>query len=316
MGGKRKSKPATLAYQSKALPEQCAFQSAYYSEKGPPLIKNPRRKVAISVRGQRDVARLNKAFSKFYRMAEGDIGCNRNDSHYDLHRSNVYWDQTVRLRANYHEFLANSVTILDVGCGTGKHLRKIARSPSTIQELEAGARQMRMLGVDFNIEALMAAAAKKKILFEHHPKLAGNLQMDLLLLDLIDLDKLDLSRTCIGEEKVDIVIASDIFRWIRTVERLDLFHAIRRKLKENGYLISMEFTNPPLPSGIHLSHKLAMQLGTFSFLEPMKLGEMYAMAEVAGFGRVLTSKFSTYDEEHDPFPPLVSIILQTNSKIR
>lgn len=288
------------------------FRSAYNSDRGPRLVQEPRRKTATNVRNQREVSRLNRAFSRFFRYAGVDRLNKRHDTYYDLHRNLVYNDQSCRLYYDYPhmdlDFLASSTTVLDVGCGTGKLIRRIVRTPSMMQDLESGARKMRILGIDVNPDALRAAAAKRDILFDHHPRLEGNLEMELLLLDVMDLDRLNLAKTCIGEERVDFQLASDIFRWLREPERPDLLHALRRKLKKTGYLMSFELTDPYLPTWEHLPQNLASCFQTFSNLYPMRLGELYEMAEEAGFVRVPKSKLNKYDDEGSRFPPMVSII--------
>lgn len=299
-----------------ALSDRGGFRSAYNSDNGPRMFPEPRRKAATNVRNQREVSRLNRAFSRFFRYAGKDTGKDsvnkRHDTYYDLHRNSVYNDQTCRLYGDYPHmdlnFLAKSATILDVGCGTGKLIRRIARTPSIMQDLESGNRKMRILGIDINPDALGAAAAKRDILFGHHPGLEGNLEMELLLLDLMDLDRLILSKTCIGEERADFVLASDIFRWLRDPERPDLLHALRRKLKKTGHLMSFEFTDPYLPTWEHLSQSLANCFEMFSNLYPMRLGELYGMAEEAGFVRVPDSKLNKHNDEESRFPPMVSIL--------
>jgi len=312
MGVNRTLKRPDQTPPPETIPGHGGFRSAYNSDKGPRLVHEPRRRAATNVRNQREASRLNRAFSRFFRYAGVDRVNKRHDTYYDLHRNSVYNDQTCRVYFDYPSmgmnFLANRATILDVGCGTGKLIRRIVRTPSVMQDLESGARKMRILGIDINSDALRAAAAKRDILFDHHPGLKGNLEMELLLLDFMDLDRLSLSKTCIAEEKVDLELASDVFRWIRKSERPDLLHALRRKLKRTGYLMSFEFTDPYLPTWEHLSQNLANCFEMFSNLYPMRLGELYGMAEEAGFARVPDSKLNKHDDEGSRFPPMVSII--------
>ena len=170
---------------------------------------------------------------------------------------------------------------------------------------------MRMLGIDFNGAALSVAALKRDILCEHHPELSGNLNMEFLMMDLIDLSLLDLSRTNIGEEKVDMVLASDIFRWTLRNERLDLLRALRAKIKETGHLISMEFAFPHLPPGEYLSAELSYKLLKFPTFEPMPtIMEFFKLVEEAGFSISDKTIDTTYVSTQEQFPPLVSALFR------
>jgi SAM-dependent methyltransferase len=197
-----------------------------------------------------------------------------------------------------------------VGCGTGKLLRKIIRTNATMQALENGPREMRILGVDSNSEALRAAAAKRNLLFNHHGKLPPSLRMEFMLLDLRDLQALDLSNTCIEKSRVDLVLASDIFRWLPESERAGVLGAIRTKVASGGHLISFEFTEPPLPITEDLPKNLALRLATFGFLEPFHIGRFYQQLEDSGFERIPETKRNGHDEEHDRFPQLVSCVFR------
>jgi SAM-dependent methyltransferase len=215
---------------------------------------------------------------------------------------------------------------MDVGCGTGKLLRRYVRK-IRLSDLEEGKARMRMLGIDLNEDALIAAIAKRKILMDRHPLLwtekrdddtwfelsDPNLIMDLIQMDLIDLDELDLSRTCIGERRVDAILASDVFRYIIKTnelrnEVLELLRAIRQKLKSTGYFVSMEFSSFSLPIGEYLQEDLKTEFSRYGRQTTMLLGWLYALAEEAGLGRIDYSKKDLHDTEDDKFPSLVSLV--------
>jgi SAM-dependent methyltransferase len=287
------------------------FRNAYVSEADSrPLIDVwKKRKIARPDRTQRRVHALHHTFTKFFTIAEQRSSGNRYNTRYDLHRDPIYELQTARLRGIYSEYIRNCRLVLDMGCGTGKLDRRIVRTPSIIEALEAGTRRMGILGIDYNPAALEAAAAKKELLFEHHGGIPA-LQMEYLLMDLRDLPSLDLSRTCIGRESADLVLASDIFRWLPVEERVPILGAIREKMTRGGFLISMEFSHPPVIMNRHLSRKVARGLSNFGIDEALWLSRFYANMRHNGFEMVPDSKIRAVDEEHDRFPLLVSCVFR------
>ncbi len=287
------------------------FRNAYVSEdNAKPLINVwKKRVIPRSDRTQRRVHALHHTFTRFFTIAEQKSSGERYNTRYDLHRDPIYELQTGRLRGIYSDYIKNCRLVVDVGSGTGKLDRRIVRRPSVIEALEAGTRKMSILGIDYNPAALDAAAAKKGLLLEHHGGIPS-LQMEYLLMDLRDLPSLDLSRTCIGKEKADLVLASDIFRWLPVDERVPILEAIREKMARDGFLISMEFSHPPVIMNRHLSRKVARGLSNFGIDEPFWLSKFYANMRHIGFEMVPDSKIRAVDEEHDRFPLLVSCVFR------
>jgi hypothetical protein len=167
-----------------------------------------------------------------------------------------------------------------------------------------------MLGIDFNPFALHAAVNKRDVLLSHHEGLRPNLRMEYLLLDLKDLSYLNLSQTCIGDRKADIVLASDLFRWLPESERFGLLEAIAEKMTHGGRFISMEFACPPLVVDLHMSRRLAVEFAEFGFSEPFVLGKFYEQAQKAGLQMVPDCKIIAHDAEHDLFPPMAYCVFR------
>ena len=154
MGRKRKHKKKAQALNPVYPPgTEAGFKSAYqaYPPETDPLIKSSvgYNTDFRTTRGQRLVGKMKENFTTFFRIAEERIKRERRQTLYDLHRTNTYWDQTTRLRANYGDLVAVSTSILDIGCGSGKLIRRILRTPSKMKHLEEHAEPMRILGIDF-----------------------------------------------------------------------------------------------------------------------------------------------------------------------
>ena len=319
MGGKRKKKlhrPANASQQANKHPE--GFWNAYIksSENGTrPIEKSMRanniyRKAWERVR----VGKSNQKFNRFFRFAEKEM--ERPETMYDLHRELVYDGQTKRLQSTYSPYLEQCSALLDIGCGSGELMRRIVRTDTRMNALEQGNRAMAMLGIDLNSNALSVASLKRDILFEHHPELLKSLSMEFLLMDLIDLRSLDLKETNIAQKQVDAVLATDVFRWILRSERMGLLKAIREKIKETGYLLSMEFSYPHLPPGEHLPAEFALRMLEFPIREHMRMTEFFDMAEEAGFSICVQSIDKLNDPINDEFPALVSAMFRPRMERR
>jgi ubiquinone/menaquinone biosynthesis C-methylase UbiE len=313
MGGKRRKtnrKPVTTRKNTSQSEE--GFRRAYhrYEEGAKKLIEVSRRRSGGFRKGweRRRVGRLNGRFNRFFRVTEKEI--KRNETMYDLHRHSIYTNQTTRLQSMYAPYLADCSSLLDIGCGSGKLMRRIVRTKTRMKALEEGRIKMSMLGIDFNEAALTIAALKRRILFDHHPMLKQNFAMEFVLMDLIDLPQLDLRETAIGESRVDVILATDIFRWILRNERQNLLEAMRVKIKETGFLISMEFAYPHLPPGEYLPAEFAIRMSEFTTREHMKMAEFFEMVEKAGFSISNKTIDATNVPIYDPFPPLVSVIFR------
>jgi SAM-dependent methyltransferase len=282
------------------------YANAYFAEgAAKPLVDiHDARLPERTNKSQNRVCKLHDAFSRLFQKAG-----HNNETGYDLNRDPVYDAQTIRLRADFQSYFAACLSVLDIGCGTGQLARRIIRTHTIMDAIEAG-RKMGMLGIDFNASALHAAVDKRNVLLSHHEPLRPNLQMDYVLLDLKDLGHLNLSQTCIGDKKADIVLASDIFRWLPESERFGVLEGIVEKMTRGGRFISMEFACPPLVVDHYMSRRLAAEFAEFGFSEPFGLGSFYEQAQKAGLQMVPDSKITAYEPEHDAFPPMAYCVFR------
>jgi len=314
MGRKRKQgrkTSATRVADAQAL--NAGFKDAYtiYPPDTEPLIKNSGRRddTMRSTRGQRSVGKMNNNFASFFRITEKEIDGEEWKTLYDLDRRGSYKDQISRLRSRYRDPLASCSSILDIGCGSGKLMRLIIKTPSKMIGLEGRSESIRMLGIDFCASALVTAVSKKENLYASHPSLKETLQMDFLRMDLIDLPRLDLSRTQIGVPRVDMILAVDVFRWIRRAERQNLMTALKNLISDTGCMISMEFSGIYMPSE-YLSVERALALADFSIKEHMQIPELHALAKAVGFEIYAEDVCDNHNPVKDHFPPLVSAIFR------
>ncbi len=296
MGGRRKNKST-----------HSVVRSAYGGHD--PLVSTHHTENRTT-RTQREISELNNTFSKFYSILTTRL--EKYATRYDLHRRGVYEEQTVRLVSSYFDYIQNQdkkvFTMIDAGCGTGKLMRRMLRARDITARLASKELEMRMLGLDRNYDALFAAIEKKNVLLKRNPSLNGNLIMDFLAIDLINLNDLDLRKTVIGDQKVDLILVSDLFYWVKNEERGRVICALKKKLKDSGHLISMEFISPHVQPGPHLPRKWANCFNSLS--EPMVLGELYELMRRMGFEEITSTFESTKSGIYDAFLPLHSLVFK------